>query len=118
SWCTFAPSFLWIFAGAPYAERLRQSRRAAGALGAITAAVLGVIASLALWFGLHVLFARLATTATPWGHALVLPNLASFDAVAAAIAVLCFVALARFRANAALVVAAAALAGYAYSLWR
>lgn len=57
-WVTFAPSFLFIFAGAPYAERLRTNRSLAAALAAITAAVVGVIAHLALWFALHVLFAR------------------------------------------------------------
>ncbi len=60
-WVTFAPSFLFIFAGAPYAERLRQNRSAAAALAAISAAVVGVIAHLALWFALHVLFARVGT---------------------------------------------------------
>ncbi|HVK80725.1 MAG TPA: chromate efflux transporter, partial [Verrucomicrobiae bacterium] len=57
-WCTFVPSFVWIFAGAPVAERLENNRRAAGALAAITAAVLGVIAKLALFFAAHALFAR------------------------------------------------------------
>jgi chromate transporter len=55
-WVTFAPSFLFIFAGAPFVERLRGNRALAGALAAVTAAVVGVIANLALWFGLHVLF--------------------------------------------------------------
>jgi len=57
-WVTFVPSFLWIFAGAPYAERVRQNRPLSGALAAITAAVVGVIANLAIWFALHVLFGR------------------------------------------------------------
>jgi len=57
-WVTFAPSFLWIFAGAPYAERLRENRVLSGALAAITAAVVGVILNLAIWFALHVLFAK------------------------------------------------------------
>ncbi len=55
-WVTFAPCFLWIFAGAPYVERLAHMPRLSGALAAITAAVVGVIANLALWFGLHVIF--------------------------------------------------------------
>jgi chromate transporter len=58
-WMTFAPCFLWIFAGAPYIERLAGMPRLSGALSAITAAVVGVIANLTLWFGLHVLFGRL-----------------------------------------------------------
>ncbi|HEY8571907.1 chromate efflux transporter [Phenylobacterium sp.] len=57
SWVTFAPCFLWIFLGAPFVEALRGARALNAALGAITAAVAGVILNLALWFGLHVLFA-------------------------------------------------------------
>jgi chromate transporter len=56
TWTIFAPSFLWIFAGAPFIEDLRRNRRLAGALAAITAAVVGVILNLAVWFTLHVLF--------------------------------------------------------------
>jgi len=56
-WMTFAPCFLWIFAGAPYVARLTAMPRLSGALAAITAAVVGVIANLSLWFALHVLFA-------------------------------------------------------------
>jgi chromate transporter len=55
-WVTFAPCFLWIFLGAPYIEALRGNKALSAALTAITAAVVGVIANLALWFGLHVLF--------------------------------------------------------------
>jgi len=58
TWTTFAPSFLFIFAGAPFVEQLRGNRRLAGALAAITAAVVGVILNLAVWFALHVLFHR------------------------------------------------------------
>jgi chromate transporter len=58
-WVTFVPCFLWIFLGAPYVERLRGNAALSSALAAITAAVVGVIANLALWFALHVLFARL-----------------------------------------------------------
>ncbi|GAM96665.1 chromate transport protein ChrA [alpha proteobacterium U9-1i] len=113
SWCTFAPSFVWIFAGAPYAEHLRRNRFAAGALRAVTAAVLGVIASLALWFAQHVLFTQTTNFDTPWGRALHLPALASFDVAATAIAFVAAVALIRFKANAALVVLMCAAAGWA-----
>jgi chromate transporter len=57
-WMTFAPCFLWIFAGAPYIEHISRMPRLSGALAAITAAVVGVILNLSLWFGLHVLFGR------------------------------------------------------------
>ena len=55
-WMTFVPCFLFIFAGAPFIERLTHMPRLSGALAAITAAVVGVIANLSLWFALHVLF--------------------------------------------------------------
>ncbi len=56
TWVTFVPSMLWIFAGAPFVERLRANRQLSGALAAITAAVVGVILNLSIWFALHVLF--------------------------------------------------------------
>jgi chromate transporter len=55
-WATFAPCFLWIFVGAPYVERLTSSPKIAGALAGVTAAVVGVILNLSLWFALHVFF--------------------------------------------------------------
>jgi chromate transporter len=58
TWVTYAPCFLWIFVGAPYVEALRRSRAVAHALSGIMAAVVGVILNLSVWFGLHVLFAR------------------------------------------------------------
>lgn len=58
AWATFVPSFIWIFAGAPYIERLYGNRLVTGALSAITAAVVGVILNLAVWFALHVLFTK------------------------------------------------------------
>jgi len=58
TWTTFVPSMLWIFAGAPFVERLRANRQLSGALAAITAAVVGVILNLSVWFALHVLFGK------------------------------------------------------------
>jgi chromate transporter len=55
-WVTFAPCFLWIFAGAPYMEALRENKVLAASLSAVTAAVVGVILNLAIWFALHVVF--------------------------------------------------------------
>jgi chromate transporter len=60
TWTVFAPSFLWIFAGAPFIEDLRRNQKLAGALVAITAVVVGVILNLAVWFALHVLFREVA----------------------------------------------------------
>lgn len=61
TWVTFVPCFLWIFLGAPYVERLRHNAALTAALSAITAAVVGVILNLAIWFGMHVLFASVGT---------------------------------------------------------
>ena len=94
-----------------FAEGLRANRLANGALRAITAAVLGVIASLAAWFALHVVFERTGEIATPWGRAITTPELASFDAVAAALAAAAGVALIGFKAPMLAVIAACAGAG-------
>src|SRR3546814_16487174 len=56
TWVTFVPCFLWIFAGAPFVERLRGNPALSAALTAITAAVVGVILNLAIWFAIHTLF--------------------------------------------------------------
>jgi chromate transporter len=62
TWVTFTPCFLWIFLGAPYIEALRGNKGLSGALSAITAAVVGVILNLAIWFFLHTLFGELRET--------------------------------------------------------
>lgn len=62
TWVTFVPSMLWIFAGAPFVEPLRANRQLSGALAAITAAVVGVILNLSVWFALHVLFGKVSET--------------------------------------------------------
>ncbi len=61
-WMTFIPCFLWIFTGAPYIDALAHKPRLRGALACITAAVVGVIANLSLWFALHVVFAEVTLT--------------------------------------------------------
>jgi chromate transporter len=114
-WVTFAPCFLFIFAGAPFIERLRGNRLLAGALAAVTAAVVGVIANLALWFGIHVLFAevgeaRFGPLAVP------VPDPASIDLAALLIALAAGVALLRFHIGVVTVLACAALAGAAIKL--
>jgi chromate transporter len=67
TWVTFAPCFLWIFACAPWMDRLERSPALQGALAAITAAVVGVIANLALWFAGHVLFPAFDRSIPGWG---------------------------------------------------
>jgi chromate transporter len=66
TWVTFVPSMMWIFAGAPFIERLRSDRRLAGALAAITAAVVGVVLNLSVWFALHVLFGKVVEQHAGW----------------------------------------------------
>ena len=111
---TFAPCFLWIFAGAPHVERLRGNVRLSGALAGITAAVVGVIASLALWFAVHALFARVSRVDQgpfdfDW------PVLASINPWAALLAVAAAVAIFRFKLGIAPTILAAAAAGFALS---
>jgi chromate transporter len=78
TWVTFAPCFLWIFAFAPWIERLQHATRIKGGLAALTAAVVGVIANLSAWFALHVLFG--AVGEERFGPVrLYLPDWASFD---------------------------------------
>jgi chromate transporter len=87
-WVTFAPCFLWIFAGAPYIEWISNQPRLKGALKAITAAVVGVILNLSIWFALHVLFARVTRQqmgpVTLWQ-----PELATIEWLAVALFLLC-----------------------------
>jgi chromate transporter len=93
-WATFVPSFLFIFAGAPFIDRLTHMPRLSGALAAITAAVVGVIANLSLWFALHVLFSSNPTYSLGPLH-LTLPDLTSLRLLPAAIAPLAAVLLLR-----------------------
>ena len=89
TWVTFAPCFLWIFALAPWIDRLGQAVWLKGGLAAVTAAVVGVIANLTMWFALHVLFARVGEVeAGPLR--LSWPELASFDWRAGVLAALAF----------------------------
>ena len=114
-WVTFVPSFLWIFAGAPYAERLRSNRALAGALAAITAAVVGVIANLALWFALHVVFAKVERMEVG-AFVLLVPDPGSLDFLALALSVAAALALIGGRLPVPLLLLACAAAGYGLGL--
>ncbi|MET0182657.1 MAG: chromate efflux transporter [Caulobacterales bacterium] len=109
-WCTFAPSFVWIFAGAPFAERLEREPRAAGALAAITAAVLGIIAKLALFFAAHALFAPQVRLGP-----IDLPDVTAPRLWAIGLAALATVALVRFKAPLIPLLLACAAAGWGAS---
>jgi len=95
-WFTFAPCFLWIFVGAPYVESLRGNRRLDAALSSITAAVVGVVLNLAVWFGLHVLFGKVVERES-FGVHLNVPDLATLDAAALVLATLAAVLLFRVK---------------------
>jgi chromate transporter len=114
-WFTFVPCFLWIFVGAPFVETVRNIRWLAGSLGAVTAAVVGIIANLAVWFSLHVLFGHVGE----WRVGpltLPVPDFSSLDIAAGVIAIAAGVALIRWHANMIAVLVAAALAGMVWTL--
>ena len=90
TWVTFLPCFLWVFLGAPYVEKLRDQPALSAALAAITAAVVGVIANLALWFGINLLFDE-QVRVTAWVFDMQLPALGSVDGPSLALAVVAFI---------------------------
>jgi chromate transporter len=96
SWVTFTPCFLWIFLGAPFVEKLREARALNGALTAITAAVVGVILNLAIWFALHVVFREVRPTA--FGPLTIeVPSLSSVNLSAVVLSAVAALALFRLR---------------------
>jgi chromate transporter len=114
-WVTFAPCFLWIFLGAPYIESLRGHRALSAALSAITAAVVGVILNLSLWFGLHLVFPGIAER-----HVgplrLFVPDIARLDVAALVLSALAMLALFRFKLGMPKTLAGSALLGAAWKL--
>lgn len=112
TWVTFTPCFLWIFVGAPYIERLRGNTGLAGALSAITAAVVGVILNLSIWFALHTLFRETVPV-----HAFALsfdrPVLTSVDVPALLLSIAAATAIFRFNLGMLTVLAGSCAAGVA-----
>ena len=109
TWVTFAPCFMFIFVGAPYVEALRSNKVLSAALSAITAAVVGVVLNLAVWFALHVIFREVRPSA--FGPDL--PVLASIDWRAALLAAAAMVAMLRLKVGMIPTLAACAAAGIA-----
>ena len=99
TWVTFAPCFLWIFVGAPYIEQLRGNKSLAGALSAITAAVVGVILNLAIWFAVHTIFHE-TTPVSGYGLSLDVPVWSSLDPWALALSGAAMLAMFRFKIGA------------------
>ncbi|AMX96514.1 chromate efflux transporter [Mesorhizobium sp. M7A.F.Ca.US.014.04.1.1] len=106
-WVTFTPCFFWIFLGAPYIEALRGNKALSAALGAITAAVVGVIMNLALWFALHVIFREVHAT----GLGMNVPVPSSIDWRAALLSVAAMVAILKLKVGMLPTLALSALAG-------
>jgi chromate transporter len=110
TWVTFVPCFLWIFLGAPYIETVRGNRALGAALSAITAAVVGVILNLAVWFALHAMFAEMRDVALG-PLQLMLPVVTSLDPWAALLAAGAMVAMLRFHIGMLTTLAGCAVVG-------
>lgn len=110
TWVTFVPCFLWIFLGAPFIERMRGNAALSGALAAITAAVVGVVLNLAIWFAIHTIFRRVQPfVAGPIAFDMPVP--ASVDLYALTLSAVAVVAMLRFKAGLFVTLAAASAAG-------
>jgi chromate transporter len=110
TWVTFTPCFLWIFLGAPYVETLRGNKGLTGALGAITAAVVGVILNLSIWFALHTVF-RQTSPMRSFGLSFDLPVWSSLDWPALLLAVAAATAIFRLNLGMLTVLAGSCAAG-------
>jgi chromate transporter len=113
TWVTFVPCFLWIFLGAPFIERLRGNAAVAGALSAITAAVVGVVLNLAMWFALHTLF-RETTMVVAGPFRFDAPVLTSIDPAAFILSLGAGYAIFMTRAGVIMTLLASSLAGLAF----
>lgn len=112
TWVTFVPCFLWIFLGAPFIERLRSNAALSAALTAVTAAVVGVILNLAVWFALHTLFGTVRSVPFAFGM-FDIPVLATANPAAWGLTLAALIAMLHFRVGMLPVLAACSLAGVA-----
>ena len=110
TWVTFVPCFLWIFLGAPFVETLRGNKALSAALATITAAVVGVVLNLAVWFALHVLFAEVREVPV-LGLTLDVPMLASVNVASLVLTLAALLAVFRFKVGMIPVLGACSLAG-------
>jgi chromate transporter len=117
TWVTYAPCFMWIFLGAPYIELLRGRAALNAALSAVTAAVVGVILNLSIWFALHTLFG-IVIERSGYGIRLLVPDWTTLDVMASAIACAAIVAMFRYKIGMIPTLIAAATIGVAYQLLR
>jgi chromate transporter len=114
-WSTFVPPFIWIFLGGPYIEALIGNKALNAALSAVTAAVVGVILNLAIWFALHTLFAQVADV-HGYGVNVGVPVLATINWPALVLAAAAIVAIFRFKTGMITTLAACSTLGLAYYL--
>lgn len=110
TWVTFVPCFLWIFVGAPYIESLRDHKALSAALSAITAAVVGVVLNLAVWFALHVVFGEV-NVVDAYGLKLQVPVPSTLEPASLVLAIGAFVAMLRFHVGMIPVIFASTLLG-------
>jgi chromate transporter len=110
TWVTFTPCFLWIFLGAPFVEKLRGNIALNAALSAITAAVVGVVLNLAIWFAIHTIF-RQTVPVRAFPLAFDAPVIASVDVWALVLSVAAAVAIFRFKVGMIQTLAACCAAG-------
>ena len=115
TWVTFTPCFLWIFLGAPYIEKLRGNKALSAALSAITAAVVGVILNLAIWFAIHTIF-RETIPVRAFPLAFDVPILTSVNTWALVLSLAAAVAIFRFKMGMIPTLAACCAAGVALYL--
>ena len=115
TWVTFVPCFLWIFLGAPYVEALRGNKALSAALATITAAVVGVVLNLAVWFALHVLFREL-TEMHSFGMKVEVPVLATINVASLLLTLGAATAVFRFKINMIAVLGTCAAIGVIYYL--
>jgi len=113
TWVTFVPCFLWIFLGAPYVETLRGNQTVSAALSAVTAAVVGVMLNLAIWFAIHVAFKEVDTVRA-FGMQLMMPAWSSIQIASVVLALGAFIAMLRFQVGMLAVIAASAVLGMVY----
>lgn len=113
TWVTFVPSFLWIFLGAPYIEKLRGNKILSSSLSGITAAVVGVMLNLSLWFSIQTLFKKVDVKDFA-GMKLLVPDPGSIDPVIAFITILSFVVLFKFKLGILKLIWISASAGLIY----
>lgn len=110
TWVTFTPCFLWIFLGAPFIEMMKGNKALAGALSAITAAVVGVILNLSIWFAIHTIF-REVVPVHNYGLSFEMPVIASVDFAALGLSMIAAAAIFHFKLGMLTVLVGACFAG-------